>query len=258
MDGAGSLGLGLQLNSGILLQGVWENGAVAYVVLNDRDEDVDLTFSECREADDRDGCPFGRTVATWHLPPRSLRKVTGADALAVSSANESEMVGGSANGQMLGILLRDVAPFASERAVVSNADINSSSGARDNVGQVETEFLVAPAAAFALELSLPVTGILTLASSTDPLPGLPFLDVVGARSVDATVSTTESGFRVEVPETASVESPARVTVDVRYPSGFAGKLVGFDASFCMDQTRSSLCLEGERIQRAIPAESPLP
>jgi hypothetical protein len=256
MDGAGTLSLGIPLGSGIVSQAVWEDGALAYVVLNDREEEVALTFSECGDAGGLEGCTFGATLATWHLPRRSMQKITGADALAISSA--SDMMGASANGKKLGFLLPEVAPFASERSVVSNADINSSSGGRENVGQVETDFLVAPDATFTLHLSLPVTGVLTLSSRTDPVEGFPFLDVVGARSLDATVGVTESGFSMEVPETASTETPVRVAVDVRHPEGFAGKLVGFDASLCVDLARSGECRKVERIQRAIPAESPLP
>jgi hypothetical protein len=254
MDGAGTLGLGLRLDAGIFFQGVWSEGAITYVVLNERAEDVDLTFSECVEGGALGGCTFGTTIATWRLPPRSMKKFVGSEALVLSGA--SELVGGSANGQNLGLLVREVAPFSSERAVVSNAEINSSSGGRENAGQVETDFLVAPAAEFVLELALPVRGVLTLSSRTDPVEGLPFLDVLGARSDSATVSVTESGLSVQVPDTASVASPVRVAVDVRYPDGFAGKLVGFDAWFCLEGTQSGQCHTGQRIQRAIPAESP--
>jgi hypothetical protein len=254
MDGAGTLGLGLRLDAGIFFQGVWSEGAITYVVLNERAEEVALTFSECVDGGELEGCTLGTTLATWRLPRRSMQKIAGADALVLSNA--SELVAGSANGQKLGVLGREVAPFSSERAVVSNADINSSSGGRENAGQVETDFLVAPATEFVLELSLPVTGVLTLSSRTEPVEGFPFLDVVGARSDGATVNVTESGLSVEVPETASVESPLRVAVDVRYPDGFAGKLVGFDAWFCLETARSGECHKGQRIQRAIPAESP--
>jgi hypothetical protein len=254
MDGAGSLSLGLRMDSGVFFQGVWEGGAIAYVVLNDRDDDVSLAFSDCEETDALEGCRFGATITTWHLPRRSMQKITGADAEAISSRG---LVGGAADGEKLGLLLPEVPPVASERAVVSNADINSSSGGTETVAQVETDFLVAPSAAFALELSLTVPGLLTLSSTTEPVHGFPFLDVVGAQSVDATIDATESGLSVEVPETASVESPVRVAVDVRYPEGFAGELVGFDAWFCVDVGRSGQCWRGRRVQRAIPATSPL-
>jgi hypothetical protein len=256
MDGAGTLGLGLRLGSGIFTQAVWEDGSLAYVVLNDRDEDVRLTFSECTNVGELEGCTFGRTIVTWRLTGRSMRRITGADALAISSTGE--MMGCAANGEKLGLLLPEVAPFTSESSVVSNADINSTGGGRENVGQVETGFLVAPGAAFTLDLSLPVTGRLQLSSKTDPVEGLPFLDVVDARSLDATVSVTDEGLSVDVPESASAESPVRVAVDVRYPEGFAGKLVGFDAPYCVEMARSGSCLKSLRIQRAIPAEAPLP
>jgi hypothetical protein len=255
MDGAGSLGLGLSWDSGIFLQGGWEDGLSTYVVLNDRDEEVALTFSECGDQTVRQGCAFGATIATWHLPRRSMKKIAGADALAIWGAEW--MVGGVANGKRLGLLRPDAAPIASEHAVVSNAGINSSSGGGDSLGQVETDFLVAPDPAFTLHLSLPVAGVLTLASRTDPAHGLPFLDVMGARSADATVSVTDSGLSVQV-GSASTDSPVRVAVDVQYPEGFAGKLVGFDALFCVEEDPSGQCQKVGRIQRAIPTESPLP
>jgi hypothetical protein len=256
MDGAGWLKLGLAWDAGIFLQGAWEEGVSTYVVLNDRDEDVALSFSECGDQMVREGCTFGATIATWHLPRRSMKKIAGADALAIWGPEW--MVGVAVNGERLGILRPDVVPFTAEHAVVSNAGINASSGGGDSVGQVETDFLVAPDAAFTLHLSLPAAGVLTLATRTDPVQGLPFLDVVGARSVDAMVSVIDTGLSVEVPTTASPESPVGVAVDVRYPEGFAGKLVGFDALFCVEMDHLGQCQKLGRIQRAIPAESPLP
>lgn len=255
MDGAGTLLPGLRLGSGIFTQAIWEDGDLAYVVLNERDEDVSLTFSECESNDSIGGCTFGETMATWHLPRGSLRKIAGAEALPISSG---DIVGASANGEKLGLLRPEVAPYASPLSVVSNADINSTSGIRENVGQVETDFVVAPAAAFTLELSLPVPGVLLLPPRTAPVGGLPFLDVLDARSAEAVVEQTEEGLRLDLLESASAESPVRVAVDVRYPEGFSGKLVGFDARFCTDVRPSGECSKSRSVQRAIPTEPPLP
>jgi hypothetical protein len=257
MDGAGSIGLGLRWDQGLFTQAVWEEGALAYLVLNNRDEDVALTLSRasCSDTGPRAGCTYSETIATWRLPAHALRRFAGADVAGLSGAYQ--LIGVAANGTRLGLLLPEVAPFAASPAVISNAAINSTSGNGPSPGQIETDFLVAPAAAFTLGLSFSAGGELTLSSTTPSIDGLSFVDVVGARSEDASILPTEGGFSVVVPSTATNESPVRVDVDVRLPANFSGKFVGFDSFLCSTFESDGDCGTGRRFQRGLPVEPPL-
>ena len=256
MDGAGALSIGLSWDHGVFTQPVWENGSLAYIVLNDRDEDVALAFARARCGDEAGGagCTFGETIATWRLPARSLRKIAGANAAAISAAGQ--LLGVTANGTRLGLLLPEVAPRASELAVISNAGINSTSGLGPSLGQIETDFLVAPAAEFTLGLSLSAGGELTL-SRTPSSEKLTFVDVLGVRSQAASIRTTERGFSVTVPASASDEAPVRVDVDVRVPESFSGKFVGFESLMCWETGSDGRCTGGRLFQRGVPVELPL-
>jgi hypothetical protein len=257
MDGAGTGDIGIRWDQGVFIQPVWENGSLAYLVWNDRDEDLELSFSraKCDDVMPRAGCAEGETIAAWALPARSLRRITGAATAAISGAGGPLAV--AADGTRLGLLLPEVAPLPSESAVVSNAGINSTSGIGAMLGQIETEFLVAPATTFTIELSFSAGGELTLSSKTPSIEGCSFVDVLGARSEEVPIRVIDGGFSVVVPASASPESPLRVAVDVRIPANFSGKFVGFDSWLCSEFQSDGECATGGHLQRGVPVEAPL-
>jgi hypothetical protein len=257
MDGAGTGGIGLRWDQGVFIQPIWENGSLSYVVWSDREDDVDLSFSRanCGDAMPYMGCAVGETIVARRLPARSLGRITGPAAVAISRAGGPLAV--SADGTQLGLLLPEVLPLHAEAAaVLSNAGINSTSGLGPILGQIETEFLVAPATTFTIGLSFWAGGELTLSSKTPSIGGCSFVDVVGARSDEASIRATDGGYSVVVPATASQESPLRVAVDVRIPASFSGKFVGFDSWMCWEFQSDGQCATGRHLQRGVPLEAP--
>ena len=247
------IALGLGADSGIFLQPLWQADELQYLVINDRDEAVDILANA-----DLAGCNgelvSERLAGPWTLEARSHRVLSGSEVTALFGQYSSWF----ANGSPLGVdHLGERPPLAAEAGmVISNHGMNGGGG--DSFAQIETDFVVAPGPTFTITIVLP-PGDLTLAARPFEV-GLRTVDVLAVRSERATVRETADGFSVVVAvpgnpawsyASATADDFARIEVDVAVPSDIGDAPgVAFDAWFCAIRTSRGECAAGNGMSRA--------
>ena len=171
---AAVIALGLGADSGIFLQPLWQADELQYLVINDRDEAVDILANA-----DLAGCNgelvSERLAGPWTLEARSHRVLSGSEVTALFGQYSSWF----ANGSPLGVdHLGERPPLAAEAGmVISNHGMNGGGG--DSFAQIETDFVVAPGPTFTITIVLP-PGDLTLAARPFEV-GLRTVDVLAVR-----------------------------------------------------------------------------
>jgi hypothetical protein len=213
-------GLGLDWDYGVFVQPLWQGGELSYLVINDRNDLVDLVVDAL--VDDGGAFARERLAGPWTVAARSHQTFSGGDVQTLVGPLMSWLAGDIELG--LDRLL-ERPPVSTTARVVSNHGTNGSGG--DFFAQIESDFVVAPGPAFTLTLAVP-PGELTLSAHTQLGSRLPILDILAVRSVQATVRQTTTGFSALVPRPedpawsyASATDFARIDVDVALPAGSA-------------------------------------
>jgi hypothetical protein len=252
---AALIAIGLSWDQGVFLQPLWQGDELSYLVINNRDEAVDVV---ARAGNDYCNGEYvsERLAGPWTVAARSHELVTGSEVTALFGRGANWFAGETP----LGLDILDQRPsLPAGAAVVSNHGTNGSGG--EYRGQIESDFVVAPGPAFTLTVVAP-PGELTLTTPATTDLGIPSLDIVAVRSEQASVRQTPTGFSVVIPPPDEAVSPyelpatsdlVRIEVDVAVPQN-AGEASGvvFDSWFCSAFAAPGQCAAGNGMVRAFP------
>jgi len=265
MDGAGSIALGLDWRSGVYVQQLWERGELEYLVFNERAEDIDVLVEHgCLPSDTGEKlepCAVTPVAGPWHVPAASHE---------IFPASEFTTPGRwlffrLATGERLGLLEPAVAPLPSSLRLISNEGPNGDGGVFHDI-QIETDFLVAPAASFTITLVVPSDTLveqnakLMLPWYTEPTESVQYFAPVAARSSLGEVKQTSAGLSIDIPNRPDPDvaegpvdtSPIRIEVDLALPADFAcGRLAAFRGWLCRREEAGE-CVTSNGVSRAIP------
>ena len=247
--------LGLRGDLGLFLQPLWVGGELSYLILNARDEAVDVAVNTS-VADNCTGWFVGALAAgPWTVAARSHRVVSGSDVMNLLGRAMTWF----ADDTWLGSDFLYLQPsFSNLGTVVSTHGTNGGGGG--DLAQIESDFVVAPGPTFTMTLVVP-PGELRLEARGPSDLGIPVLDVLAVRSEQGTVLQTPSGFSVIVtyPDDADARDEfemtggvRRIDVDVAVPAS-TGDVPGvfFDSWFCAAEG-SRECGRAYPMDRVVP------
>jgi hypothetical protein len=249
-DGGGQFALGLNWETGVFVQPVWDGGQLRLLVANRRTEAVTLGVFESEWSDDPNpmladqGLTRGAALAQSTIPAQSTVSVDGSALL----GPQHELLWFSADNERIGVIERPQAPL-----VTSTLPIVSSEPSR--YAQMETSFSLLPGPTFEVIVTLTKPGELRLEPSTYRPMQVELLTPTAVSSDDATVTSTPNGFRVALPDDTSQETPARVQLSFAPPQGqlSADTMLVIDAGFLCIELMGDECATGTRIVRLLPA-----